>query len=258
MEKIESLADLTPGCIMFGPIGGLTGLGVGLGQLALGEAFRVGRLSIRHVGIVVEASQHLPPGTMQNLDTGQWHPGGIAGRDQDWGDSYQEYETGVITKPRLVQAMLGGAEEIEMSDATHWTPRHAYARLPEGYPGQAADAAAIARLMVSEGVAYSPASYLALALWRWGIKTSRLEKWIGRRTYKAYPMPGSDWSRSPGDFVYRGLPCEAICSVLAEQCWTLAGKKVVLNTRPQIVTPGMLASQLWRREGVVWGGAGLL
>jgi hypothetical protein len=257
MTDISSLADVRPGDLLFGPIGGLTGLGVGLGQLALGEAFRVGRLSIRHVGIVVEASRHLPPGTMQNLNTGQWYPGGIAGRDQDWGDSYQEYETGVITKPRLVQAMPGGAEEIGLMVDTHWTPRHAYARLPEDWPGQAADAAAIARLMVSEGVAYSPASYLALALWRWGVKTPRLEKWIGRRRPEGITLPS--WSNG----VYGGkrggsLPCEAICSVLAEQCWTLAGKKVVLNTRPQIVTPGMLASQLWRREGVVWGGAGLL
>src|ERR1044071_5664033 len=112
MTEINSLADLRPGDIMFGPIGGLVGLGVGLGQLALGEAFRMGRLSIRHVGIVVEAA-------VKNS------AGGVP-----W------------SLPRLVQAMPGGAEEITLRPSTHWTDRHAYVRLPEDYPGQAADAAA--------------------------------------------------------------------------------------------------------------------
>jgi hypothetical protein len=215
VSEINSLATLRPGDIMFGPIGGLVGMGVGLGQLALGEAFHVGRLSIRHVGIVVEAS---PEGLHQ---------------------------------PRLVQAMPHGAEEIEMSCATHWTPRHAYARLPEDYPGQAADAAAIARLMVREGVAYSFASYAALALWRWGVKTPRLEQWIGRRRKDAIRY------KTATNGAVR-LPCEAICSVLADQSWSLAGKRVVEGTKPQVVTPGMMAGQLWRRRDVVWGGLGLL
>lgn len=231
MEEIKSLADLTPGCLMFGPIGGPVGLGVGLGQLALGEAFRVGRLSIRHVGVVVEgATVRMIPGPEKD---GPW-----------------------ATMPRLVQAMPGGAEEIEMTEATHWTPRHAYVRLPEDYPGQAADAAAIARLMVSEGVAYSFASYAALAAWRWGIKTPRLERWIGRR---GEPVMVPGWPSSKrGGFMLPGLPREAICSVLVDQAWSLAGKRVVEGTKPQVVTPGMLATQLWRRPGVVWGGPGLL
>jgi hypothetical protein len=226
VDEIKSLADVRPGDIMFGPIGGLVGLGVGLGQLALGEAFRVGQMSIRHVGIVVESGGAMP-GEMC---------------------------------PRLVQAMPRGAEEIAMQYNTHWTPQHAYARLPEDYPGQAADAAAIARLMVAEGVAYSPASYLALALWRWGLKTPRLERWIGRRR-KPVPFTFSYWDNDADDGSTEiGLPCEAICSVLADQAWSLAGKRVVEGTAHQAVTPGMMAGQLWKRHnrGVVWGGPSLL
>ena len=125
-----------------------------------------------------------------------------------------------------------------------------YRRLPEDYPGQAADAAAIARLFVSEGVRYSFLSYGALALWRWGFKAERLARWIARTQSprRAYEHP---------DFLLE-LPVEAICSVLVDQCWTLAGHEVVTGTRPQIVTPGMLAMQVWNRPGVVRGGDGVL
>src|ERR1041384_5243441 len=136
ISSINRLEDVRPGDIMLGPIGGLVGLGVGLGQLALGEGFRLGRLSIRHVGIVTRASETQGPS--------------------------EAWPTGIITKPYLVQAMPGGAEEVGMMVETHWTPRHAYVRLLEDYPGQAEDAAAIARAMVRKGVDYSPASYLAL------------------------------------------------------------------------------------------------
>jgi hypothetical protein len=143
-DSISSLADLRPGDVMFGPIGGVVpGLfPVGVGQALLGETFHVGRLSIRHVGIVVAND---------------------------------------LIGPRLVQAMPHGAEEIELYPAAHWTDRHAYVRLPEDYPGQAADAAAIARLFVTERVSYSFASYAALAAWKYGLRTPRLEAWINRR-----------------------------------------------------------------------------
>lgn len=220
MSNINSLDDLQPGDIMFGPIGGIVGAGVGLGQLLLGESFRAGRTSIRHVGIVVEAS--VPP----------------------YGRSVAPYP------PRLVQAMPGGAEEVEMNEG-HWTDRHAYVRLMPDYPGQADDAAAIARLMVKEGVAYSPASYAALALWRFGVKTPRLEAWIGRR------RPAVDWhppsQRGQVGINRIQLPVEAICSVLADQAWTLAGKRVMVGVKAQVVTPGAMANQLWRRPGAIWG-----
>lgn len=238
---------------MFGPIGGLTGLGVGVGQLALGEGFRVSGLSVRHVGIVVEGGA-VPPFDLPR------------GPRATWGEDGRRYEI-----PRLVQAMPGGAEEIEMRVDTHWTDRHAYARLPEDYPGQAADAAAIARLMVDAGVAYSWASYAALAAWRFGLSTPRLEEWIGRRQDWNGPMkvpqlrPDRSGARYPGPLpsgrVIKGkIPVEAICSVLVDQAWSLAGKKVMTGVPHQCVTPGALATQLLlRTEGVRWafpGGAG--
>jgi hypothetical protein len=115
VTAIESLADVRPGDIYFGPIGGAVGVGVALGQVALGEGFRVGPLSIRHVGIVVGNDQGLHP------------------------DVY------------MVQAMPHGAEQILMTPESHWTSKCAYVRLPEDYPGQAEDAAAIAQLMVAAG-----------------------------------------------------------------------------------------------------------
>lgn len=238
MDEINKLEDVRPGDIMFGPIGGLVGLGVGLGQLALGEAFRIGRLSVRHVGIVVK------------------------GAGPDYGTQKSETMWSWQDAPRLVQAMPHGAEEIEMHPDTHWTPRHAYVRLPEDYPGQSEDAAAVARLMVREGVAYSLASYLALALWRWGWQTPRLEAWINRRQSAGeggWTLPsGRPLGGHPETGKVTGLPVEAICSVLVDQAWTLAGKRVMVGTEPQVVTPGAMAEQLWHRPGVVWGGAGLL
>lgn len=259
VNKIRSLADLRPGDIMFGPIGGVAGVIVAGGQLMLRESFRVGRMSVRHVGIVVEASRQLPPGTMRNLETGEYYPGGIKGKDQDWGVEYSTYHTGVQTAPRLAQAMPGGAEIVEMRQDTHWTDRHAYVRLPEDYPGQAEDAAAIARLMVAEGVGYSWGSYPALAAWRWGIRTPRLERWIGRRRpEKIAQLPSSHPYKVGEAGLKVRLPVEAICSVFADQAWTLAGKRVMEGTKPQVVTPGAMAVQLWQRPGVEWGGLGLL
>lgn len=225
-DQIRRIEDLRPGDIMFGPIGGAVGLGVGLGELLVDGGFRVGPMSVRHVGIVVEAN----PGT-------RYTP---------------EWSNGIMDEFRLVQAMPGGAEEVTMTYAQHWTPQHAYARLPEDYPGQAADAAAIARLMVEHNVGYSYASYLALAAWRWGISTPKLEAWIGRR------QPGEVRILGP-DRLGRGahLPVEAICSVLADQAWTLAGKKIFDDGRPhQCVTPSQLAGRLltgFQFPGVIWG-----
>lgn len=205
---IKTPEDLRPGDIYLGPIGGVVGLGVGFGQLLLGEAFRSGTLSIRHVGIVV-----------------------------------QRYTEGV--GPYMVQAMPGGAEEILMGEG-HWTERCAYVRLPEDYPGQSDDAAHIARMMVKEQVPYSFASYLSLAGWKWGVRPERLTKWINRR------RPGFDMMMANGQWRDVALPCEAICSVLADQAWSLTGKTIIEGTRPQAVTPGMLADVLSYTDGAVW------
>lgn len=210
---------------MLGPIGGAAGLMVGIGQLILGEAFRQGTLSVRHAGIVTAAGGWQPDG---NLATDIWHG------------------------PMLAQAMAHGAEEIQMDDG-HWTERHAYVRLPEDYHGQAEDAATVARLMVRERVAYSFASYLSLAAWKvTGREDGRLARWINRRR-PAIDMPSNHpVLAARSEPVEIRLPCEAICSVLAEQAWTLVGKRVVEGTRPQAVTPGMLADTLSSYEGATW------
>lgn len=222
---IERLEDLQPGDVMFGPIGGLVGLGVGLGELIVDGGLRVGQMSVRHVGIVVEASRTEEPSA--------------------------EWPTGVITRPRLVQAMPGGAEEVPMTDDQHWTSRHAYARLPEDWPGQGADAAMMARLMVAHGVGYSYASYLALAAWHWGLSTPKLEAWIGRRQPHV-TLPGAPARISQSRSV--ALPCEAICSVLVDQAWSMTGKKIMTGVPHQCVTPSQLASQLLTRTPeTVWG-----
>lgn len=212
---ISSPADLRPGDIMLGPIGGAVGLGVKLGQLWLGERFRLGRVSIDHAAIVT-------------------------GVDTDG-----------VRSPvvHMVEAMPSGARQVSVIAPERWTDRHAYVRLPEDYAGQAEDAATIARLMVQERVPYSFASYAALGAWRWGLKVDRLERWINRRRPgKAVQLRSS----SIGGYPSVSLPCEAICSVLVEQCWTLAGKKVMEDVRPQAVTPGALAGQLLSYTGAVW------
>lgn len=214
MDKVNSLADLQPGDIGFGPIRGGAGLLVSAGQLMLGEGFRVGRLDVRHVFVVVEAS----------ADIGTFKP-----------------------SARCVEAEPGGAVESTLRD--RWTPDYAYVRLPEDYPGQAGDAAAIARAMI--GTPYSFGSYAALAVWRLGWKTPRLEKWIDRRKPPIHmPMSGPVPENLPGRWV--GLPCEAICSVLADQAWSLTGKKIMEGVAHQCVTPGALAGRLLEMDGAQW------
>lgn len=219
-ESINSLADLRPGDLQFGPIGGIVPgfFPVGVGQALLGETFWIGGLKPRHVGVVTHCTGDLlgPP---------------------------------IV---RLVQAMPRGAEEISLRPETHWTERYAYVRLTEDYPGQAEDAAAIARLFVTEKIPYSFLSYAALAAWKYGLKAERLERWIDRRGERSIEIPGSDWNRNPGDFVYRNLPAEAICSVLADQAWSLAGKRVMVGVAHQAVTPAAMTGQLWRRPGATW------
>jgi hypothetical protein len=214
---VSTLADLKPGMIGFGPIHGGAGALVNAGQLLLGEGFRVGRLDIRHVFVVTKAfieaemDAHTIAGAF-DVPIDMVAPRG----------------------PWCVEAMPGGAREVTISD--RWTPEYAYVQLPEDYPGQAADAAAIARAMI--GTPYSFASYAALAAWRFGVKTPRLEAWIGR-TRKGIMPPG--------------LPCEAICSVLADQAWALTGKQVMPEGTPhQCVTPGALAGHLLEADGVEW------
>lgn len=217
--RIRALEDLRPGDIMLGPIGGIIpGLfPVGIGQSLLMDTFRIGPVSIRHAGIVVEASGYL-------ADSGRY------------------------SAPKLVQAMPHGAEEIELRYPTHWKTGYGYVRIPEDYPGQSADAAAIARLMV--GTPYSLGSYLALAAWRFGLKAEWLERKIDARR-----EPGPEMTRRgpwPGQLFTPSLPKEMICSVLVDQAWSLAGKRVCEGVARQAVTPGKLAASLMDMSGTVW------
>lgn len=227
---MTTLADLRPGDLGFGPIHGPAGTLVNIGQLVLGEGFHVGRLDIRHVFVVTEAAIPRPPLADQVARAFEVPAHLVDPRG-----------------PRVVEAMPGGALEVDAGD--RWTPEYAYIRLPEDYPGQAADAAAIARAMI--GTPYSFASYAALAAWRFGWKTPKLEAWIDRRR-KSVLVDGHSPEGVPG-LMQRELPAEAICSVLADQAWALTGKQVMpAGTPHQCVTPGALAKALLEKPGVQW------
>jgi hypothetical protein len=226
MDAIKNLYDVRPGDLFIGNISGLVGVGVALGEILIGDGFRIGQLSVRHIGIVTEAG------------------------DRD---------STPVRPPRMAQAMPGGAEIITLTPWSHWTPRSVFIRLPEDYPGQALDAAAVAVAMVDAGVAYSPLSYAAIALaWR-GIDPPRLLKWIDRRRNpEPINWPSGRQDTATGHLGVR-FPVEAICSVFADQAWTLAGKQVMPEgTLAQLVTPGGLARAWFRAPGTVCGGAGLL
>jgi hypothetical protein len=229
---MTSLADLRPGDIGFGPIKGGAGLLVNAGQLLLGEGFHVGKLDIRHVFVVTEAASE--PRRAEVLPNGDLLRAG--------GDMYR-------IPPFGVEAMPRGARTYTLR--SRWTPEYAYVRLPEDYPGQAEDAAAVARAMI--GTPYSFASYVALAAWRFGLKAERLERWINRRRPPVEPGANGVPVWGP-EVVSRKieLPCEAICSVLADQAWSLTGKRIMEGVAHQCVTPGALAGRLLSYPGAVW------
>jgi hypothetical protein len=218
---VSTLADLRPGMIGFGPIDGPARWPVWAGQLILGEGFTVGPLKIEHVFVVTEVSLEGPS------------PAEAASAlipDLDWVTTRDDRTLTV----KAVEAMPSGAREVTIED--RWTPEYAYVQLPEDYPGQGEDAAAIARAMI--GTPYSFASYPALSAWRFGMHTPKLEAWIGR-TRKGIMPPG--------------LPCEAICSVLGDQSWALTGKQVMPKGTPhQCVTPGALGAALLEMPGAEW------
>ena len=155
----------------------------------------------------------------------------------------------VVPGNRLVEAMPSGARVRDLRE-TDWSATHMYFRLTEDYVGQCFDAADIALNMV--GTPYSFMSYVYLGAYVAGFKPECLARHIDRRHRP------ENYNLSDGRIVGLALPIEAICSVLAEQAWTLTGKSVIHGTRPQVVTPGMLTRQLWTRPGVIRGGAGII
>jgi hypothetical protein len=214
IAEIRSLADVRPGDVCITRMGGFIPglLPVRLGMALCKESFTIGPFSADHVLICVERMDYVGP---------------------------------ELAGPYAVQAMPRGAEEIELTPAKHWTDGVAWFRLTEDYPGQAEDAAAIARLFVTEKVPYSFLSYVALAAWSRGLKAERLERWIDRRGEPARaPFLEHGFDRVPTKLA---LPREAICSVLVDQAWSLAGKRVMEGVKRQCVTPGAMAIQLSKR-----------
>ena len=206
MSGIESLADVRPGDIGFGPLYGGWGSLAMWGEVVADGGFHVGELNVGHVYVVT----------------------------QSYGTSVQ-----------VVEAMPHGARST-LVGTERWGPKYAYCRPPEDYPGQALDAAAVAHAMI--GIPYSPASYAALAAWRFGVQTPKLEAWIDRRQ-------GTNRILLPSGLTATDLlPREAICSVLADQAWTLTGKSMVGGVAHQCVTPSRLATSLLAMRGAVWGG----
>lgn len=242
---MSTISDLRLGDIGFGPVGGWFQAPDVIGQFILGEGFAVGDVQVGHVFVVTQGI-----GPAQSASEAPFGPL-LAARGTGQFHAY----------PKCVEAMPGGAVEVAIPE--RWTSRFAYVRLPEDYPGQAEDAAAIARAMI--GTPYSFASYAALAAWRFGLKTRRLEAWIDRRRSCPYPDDLSDdfFTHAPirppvsvnGHFMASPLqlPAEAICSVLADQAWALTGKQVMpAGTPHQCVTPGALARALLEMPGAEW------
>lgn len=147
---IPTLADLRPGDLMFGPIGGFIPgvIPVGAGQIVL--ATRKARLSwrrwwkVRHVGVVVRAE-------------------GLNGRNA----------------PRLVQAMPSGAEEIEMTAERHWTAEYVYLR--PNYKSEYTSPAVATAARGYVGTPYNFLTYGKLAASALHLPTGLLRKWISTR-----------------------------------------------------------------------------
>src|ERR1700745_3754849 len=126
-EIVTGLSDLRPGDLGFGPLYGKGArLLVDAGQLMLGEGFTVGALKIEHVFVVTKAFAEAGQNAHQIADAYEVPLDLVAPRG-----------------PYAVEAMPSGAREATIN--TRWNREYAYVRLPEDYPGQGQDAAALAR-----------------------------------------------------------------------------------------------------------------
>lgn len=222
------LEMLRPGDLMFGPIGGFVPgvLPVGAGQLLLAD--RTARLSwrrwwsYRHVGVVVQASRTLGPAIRKaSGEYVEFTPESEIIVDTTGGTFYP---SGVITAPRLVQAMPSGAEEIDMSYDQHWTPGHVYVRPAYGTVREQAIMTAVhAREYI--GTPYSFADYAAILGVHLGIKDGALRHRVTTSGHM-------------------------ICSQLADQALADAGFHVFDDGRlPQDVVPAELYRALMAMPG---------
>lgn len=201
-----TLADVRPGDIVFGPIGGFVPgwFPVAVGQMMLAD--RTARLTwrrwrkMRHVLVVTQASQFAEIGKPVS-------------------DSL----------PRAMQAMPRGAEEIELTEARHWTSEYVFVRpnYPAGYLAHYGDGQDIPAERFGQAVASKARSYIGTP--------------YGFLTYAAlvaeHLLPGrQQWLAD-----YISSRKEMICSQLADQAMSDAGFHVFDDGRlPQDVVPAEL------------------
>jgi len=193
---MPSLTDLRPGDIGFGPISGIAGVSVRLGELLVAPVDHWRTLGVwrrvAHCGTVTQAAT---PG---------WTP--------TIGPLFNT-QTGMSHGPMFAQAEPGGYEEIELG-ADHWNADWLYVRPnyqtlstgPAARPGvsQADTVAMLARMMVAAHTPYGFEDYAAIAGHRLGIHSRGLDDFIAR--------VGAN-----------GLPLRAICSQGVDAQLTLSG-----------------------------------
>jgi hypothetical protein len=218
---VYTLADLRPGDIGFGPIGGIAGPGIRLGELLVApfdhwSSFREWKF-VQHCGTVTEAAT---PGWTPNI--GPLFDG-----------------VNMSHGPMFAQAEPRGYQEIELG-AEHWNAQWVYLR-PNyspltasiwAAPGQtqAEEVALIARTMAKMKIPYGFEDYAAIAAHRAGAHVKPIDHFIAR----TYP---------------NGIPRRAICSQGVDAQLSISGGlvngKVFDDERlPQDVTPSELYLRL--------------
>lgn len=222
-------ADLRPGDLFFGPIGGIVPgmFPVGAGQLLLAD--RKARLSwrrwrkIRHCGVVVQSGDS----------------------DPMYAEPYG---------PRLVQAMPRGAEEIELT-AKHWTPEYVYIRpdyvasgLPHGPTVQHYREQVVRAARGYVGTPYNFLTYGALAARKFGFMLTDhvLRSWISTRADMMCSQLVDQLLADAGFHVFDDgrLPQDVVPAELYRQLMMLPGQWLVPGG------PGWADNREWNGPGV--------
>jgi hypothetical protein len=212
-----TLLDLRPGDLGFGPISGIAGVTVRLGEL-----------------LVAPVDHWRTWGTWRNFA----HCGTVtqaATSDFAWGHDGAGGQVSRGTGPLFAQAMPPGYEEIELG-AEHWTSQWVYIRPdykriatgPAATPGvsQADLVATLARMMVTAKTPYGFEDYAAIAGHRIGLHSAGLDAFIART-----------------DAI--GLPQRAICSQGVDAQLTLSGG---LDAQGHVFNDGRLAQDVTPSE----------